>query len=89
MTDFSHRGFIVSVFVRRTRGTWEVMTTIYAPKGLVGELGDQVTMDVDPSPTNRIEDVRAQAFERAKKLIDDVVVRRSALLPPLTSVPRR
>jgi hypothetical protein len=78
MIDFSHRGFLVSVFVRRTRGMWEVMTTIYARQGFADELGDQVTMDVDPSPTNRIDHVRTEAFERAKNVIDDLIARRNA-----------
>ncbi|MGE5669028.1 MAG: hypothetical protein ACM338_12625 [Betaproteobacteria bacterium] len=82
MTDFSHRGFLVSVFVRRSSGTWEVTTTIYAPRALVDELGDQVTMDVSRSPTNRIEQVRTEAFEQAKKFINDLVARRSAMSSP-------
>lgn len=76
MADVSHRGFLVSVFVRRTRGMWEVMTTIYVPDGLAHELGDQMIMDVDKSPTNRIEHVRAEALERAKKLIDELMAGR-------------
>jgi hypothetical protein len=88
MADLSHRGFLVSVFVRRTRGMWEVMTTIYVPDGLAHELGDQVIMDVDQSPTNRIEYVRSEAFEKAKKVIDDLVVSR-AVMPcrPTDDVP--
>jgi hypothetical protein len=79
MTDFSHRGFVVSVFVRRTRGMWEVMTTIYVPSGLTPELGDQVIMDTDESPTNRIEHVRTEAFERAKNVIDKLIVGRTVI----------
>ena len=56
---------------------WEVMTTIYVPDGLVHELGDQVIMDVDHSATNRIEHVRTEAFERAKKFVDDFVAART------------
>jgi hypothetical protein len=82
MADLSHRGFLVSVFVRRTRGMWEVMTTIYVPDGLAHELGDQVIMDVDQSPTNRIEYVRSEAFEKAKKVIDDLVVSRAVMPLP-------
>ena len=52
MDELFHRGFRASIFVRRSRGTWEVLTTIYVPEGLVHELGDQVIMDVDRSPTN-------------------------------------
>ncbi len=82
MTEVSHRGFLISVFVRRTRGLWEVTTTIYAPKGLADELGDQVIMDVDPSPTNHIEQVRAEAFERGKKTVDDLVTGRIVMSLP-------
>ena len=78
MADISHRGFLISIFVRRTRGMWEVMTTIYVPDGLAHELGDQVIMDVDKSPTNRIEQVRGEACERAKRFIDNIVATRAA-----------
>lgn len=88
MAELSHRGFLVSVFVRRSRGVWEVMTTIYVPDGLVHELGDQVIMDVDASPTNRIEQVRFAACERAKKFIDDFVAARTAT-PPTAKRPAR
>lgn len=77
MTEIWHRGFRVSVFVRRVRGEWEVMTTIYAPEDLIDEFGDEVTMDLSHSPTNRIDDVRANAFEHAKKAIGDFVARRT------------
>ena len=77
MTDCSHRGFPVSVFVRRIRGEWEVTTTIHAPKDLVDELGDQVIMDVSRLPTNHVEQVRTEAFEQAKRVIDDLVARRT------------
>ena len=79
MDELSHRGFRASIFVRRSRGTWEVMTTIYVPEGLVHELGDQVIMDVDQSPTNRIEHVRKEACERAKKVIDDLLTGRTVI----------
>ena len=77
MDKVSHRGFLISVFVRRTRGIWEVMTTIYVPEGLSHDLGDQVIMDVDKSGTNRIDDVRHDAIERAKKAVDDLVTPRA------------
>jgi len=82
MAHLSHRGFLISVFVRRSRGTWEVMTTIYVPDGLVHELGDQVIMDVDESPTNHIEHVRAEAGERARKYVDDLITARAATPSP-------
>lgn len=82
MADFSHRGFPISVFVRRVRGEWEVTTTIYAPKDLIDEIGDQVTMDLSQLPTNRIEQVRTDALERAKKVIDDLAARRTAIPLP-------
>lgn len=56
---------------------WEVTTTIYAPEDLIHELGDRVTMDALRLPTNRIEHVRAEALEQAKKAIDDIVNRRA------------
>jgi len=49
--DFSHRGFPISIFIRRKSDTWEVTTTIYAPEDLIQELGDRVTMDVIKLPT--------------------------------------
>jgi len=56
---------------------WEVTSTIYAPEDLIHELGDRVTMDVMRLSTNRIEQVRTEAFERAKKVIDEIVNRRA------------
>lgn len=56
---------------------WEVTTTIYAPEDLIHELGDRVTMDAMRLPTNRIEQVRIEALERAKKAIDEIVSRRA------------
>ena len=53
-------------------------TTIYAPEDLVHELGDSVTMDVMQLPTNRIEQVRSDAFDQAKKTIDGIVRDRAA-----------
>jgi LytS/YehU family sensor histidine kinase len=82
MADISHRGFRASVFVRRSRGAWEVMTTIYVPEGLVNEIGDQVIMDVDESTTNRIEHVRSKAFEQAKKAIDEIIAGRVVISLP-------
>jgi len=78
----SHRGFLISVFVRRTRGIWEVMTTIYVPQGLAHDLGDQVIMDIDKSGTNRIDEVRHEAIERAKKAVDDLVTPRAVVSAP-------
>jgi len=77
MSDFSHRGFPVSIFIRRNKDMWEVTSTIYAPEDLIHELGDRVTMDAMRLSTNRIEQVRAEAFERAKKVIDEIVNRRA------------
>jgi len=82
MDKFSHRGFLISVFVRRTRGIWEVMTTIYVPEGLAHDLGDQVIMDIDKSGTNRIDEVRHEAIERAKKAVDDLVTPRAVVSAP-------
>lgn len=79
MSDFSHRGFPISIFIRRKNDLWEVTTTIYAPEDLIHELGDRVTMDVIKLPTNRIEQVRDAAFEQAKKVVDDIVRRRAVL----------
>ena len=76
--DFSHRGFSISIFIRRKNDVWEVTTTIYAPEALVHELGDRVTMDVMQLPTNRIEKVRSDAFDKAKKTIDGIVRDRAA-----------
>jgi len=69
MSESSHRGFPISIFIRRRADVWEVTTTIHAPEGLVHELGDRVTMDVVQLPTNRIEQVRSDALDRAKKII--------------------
>jgi|KBSMisStaDraftv2_1062788.scaffolds.fasta_scaffold2934181_1 hypothetical protein len=82
MDKVSHRGFLISVFVRRTRGIWEVMTTIYVPEGLAHDLGDQVIMDIDKSGTNRIDEVRHEAIERAKKAVDDLVTPRAVVSTP-------
>jgi len=82
MYKVSHRGFLISVFVRRTRGIWEVMTTIYVPEGLAHDLGDQVIMDIDKSGTNRIDEVRHEAIERAKKAVDDLVTPRAVVSTP-------
>jgi len=82
MDKVSHRGFLISVFVRRTRGIWEVMTTIYVPQGLAHDLGDQVIMDIDKSGTNRIDEVRHEAIERAKKAVDDLVTPRAVVSTP-------
>ena len=79
MADFSHRGFPIAIFIRRNADIWEVTTTIYAPKQLVGELSDEVIMDSVRLPTNRIEEVRWRAYEQAKKFIDDLVARRGDL----------
>ena len=57
---------------------WEVTTTIYAPEDLVHELGDRVTMDVIKLPTNRIEQVRSDAFDQAKRVIEGIVRDRTA-----------
>ena len=42
------------------------------------ELGDRVTMDVVQLPTNRIEQVRSDALDRAKKIIDGIARDRAA-----------
>ena len=57
---------------------WEVTTTIYAPEDLIQELGDRVTMDVIKLPTNRIEQVRSDAFDQAKRVIEGIVRDRTA-----------
>ena len=80
MADFSYRGFPIKIFIRRQLDIWEVTTTIYAPNNLVGELSDEVIMDSVRLPTNRIEEVRGQAYEQAKKFIDDLVARRARML---------
>jgi hypothetical protein len=77
MTEIWHRGFRVSVFVRRIRDEWEVATTIYAPEDLIDEFGDEVTMDLSHLPTDRIDQVRADSFEQAKKAINEFVWRRT------------
>jgi hypothetical protein len=86
MSDFWHRGFRLSIFIRRSRDMWEVTTTIYAPDDLAHELGDRITMDVMRLPTNRIEQVRAEALDRAKVAVNDIVNRRNqAVQPPRTA----
>ena len=80
MAEFSHRGFPIAIFIRRQLDVWEVTTTIYAPKDLIGELSDEVIMDSVRLPTNRIEEVRKQAYEQAKEFIDDLVARRAAMV---------
>lgn len=78
MSESSYRGFPISIFIRRRADEWEVTTTIYAPEALVHELGDRITMDVMHLPTNRIEQVRSDAFDQAKKIIDGIVRDRAA-----------
>ena len=78
MSESSYRGFPISIFIRRRGDVWEITTTIYAPEALVRELGDRVTMDVMQLPTNRIEQVRSEAFDQAKKVIDGIVRDRAA-----------
>jgi len=58
------------------------MTTIYVPEGLAHDLGDQVIMDIDKSGTNRIDEVRHEAIERAKKAVDDLVTPRAVVSTP-------
>jgi hypothetical protein len=41
-------------------------------------MGDRITMDVMQLPTNRIEQVRSEAFDQAKKAIDGIVRDRAA-----------
>jgi hypothetical protein len=67
MSDSSYRGFPISIFIRRRADEWEVTTTICGPEALAHELGDRVTMDVLQLATNRIEQVRSDAFDQAKK----------------------
>jgi len=81
VSESSYRGFPISIFIRRRADEWEVTTTIYAPEDLVHELGDSVTMDVMQLPTNRIEQVRSDAFDQAKKIIDRIVRDRAAAIP--------
>ena len=78
MSESSHRGFPISIFIRRRADVWEVTTTIYAPEALVHELGDRATMNVVQLSTNRIEQVRSDAFDQAKKAIDAIVRDRAA-----------
>lgn len=78
MSESSYRGFPISIFIRRRADEWEVTTTIYAPEALVHELGDRITMDIMHLPTNRIEQVRSDAFDQAKKIIDGIVRDRAA-----------
>ena len=47
------------------------------------ELGDRVTMDMMQLRTNRIEQVRSDAFEQAKEIIDGLVRDRAAAALPL------
>lgn len=82
MSESSYRGFPISIFIRRRADVWEVTTTIYAPEALVHELGDRVTMDVMQLPTNRIEQVRSDAFHQAKETIDGIVRDRTAAALP-------
>jgi CHASE3 domain sensor protein len=72
-------------FIRRNKDMWEVTTTIHAPVDLIHELGDRVTMDAVRLPTNRIEEVRSEALEQAKKAIDDIVRGRASVALPTTS----
>jgi hypothetical protein len=78
MSDSSYRGFAISIFIRRRADEWDVTTTIYAPGALAHELGDRVTVDVMQLTTNRIEQVRSDAFDHAKKTIDGIVRDRAA-----------
>ena len=79
MSDYSHRGFRVSIFIRRSStDILEVRTTIYAPAGLIDELGDPVAIDIVHSSTNSLEKLGFDAFERAKKAINNIVSSRSA-----------
>ena len=73
VSDSSYRGFPISIFIRRRADMWEVSTTIHAPEALAHELGDHVTMEVMQLPTNRIERVRSDALDQAKKTIDGIV----------------
>ena len=56
---------------------WDARTTVYPPDDLKHELGDRVTLDVTVLQTNPIEQVRGEAFEQAKGLINDIVRRRA------------
>jgi hypothetical protein len=76
MTDFPHRGFAISVSIRRDKDMWDARTTVYPPNDLKHELGDPVTLDVTLLQTNRIEQVRAEAFEQAQGVINEIVSRR-------------
>jgi hypothetical protein len=79
MSDYSHRGFRVSIFIRRSSNDMlEVRTTICAPAGLIDELGDPVAIDVVRSSANSLEKLAFDAFERAKKAIDNIVSSRAA-----------
>jgi hypothetical protein len=62
MSDFSHGGFAISISIRRDKDMWDVRTTVYPPNDLKHELGDRVILDVTLLQTNRIEQVRADAF---------------------------
>jgi hypothetical protein len=78
MSDSSYRGFPISIFIRRCADEWVVTTTIYAPEALVHELGYPVSVDVMQVPPHRIEQVRTNAFDHARKAIDGIVRGRSA-----------
>ena len=83
MSDSSYRGFPISIFIRRRADEWQVTTTIHAPEALAHEMDDRVTMDVLQLATNRIEQIRSDAFDRAKKTIDGIVRdRATAVMPP-------
>lgn len=82
MSDSSYRGFPISIFIRRRADEWQVTTTIHAPEALAHEMDDRVTMDVLQFATSRIEQVRSDAFDRAKKTIDGIVRDRAAAFPP-------
>jgi hypothetical protein len=45
-------------------------------------MDDRVTMDVLQFAASRIEQVRSDAFDRAKKTIDGIVRDRAAAFPP-------
>jgi hypothetical protein len=82
MSESSYRGFPISIFIRRRADEWEVTTTIHAPEALAHELGDQVIVDVVQLASNRIEQVRSNAFDQAKKTIDGIVRDRAGAVPP-------
>jgi hypothetical protein len=84
MSDSSYRGFPITIFIRRNAGEWQVTTTIHPPEALAHEMDDRVTMDVLQFATNPIEQVRSDAFDRAKKAIDSIVRDRASAVPPPT-----